>query len=329
MAIYRCNKCGYLAEVNADSIGTTLSCPQCGQSDRVYDTKFFVTKLLDRYFATLAALKRLQAEEEGKEAAHPPPQSTSLHGINLHNTDLISTDLQHGPIHGWFESRKIRVEPNYKAVDTTGFFDEVAIEIGKNYDTYGEIIERIRAAQRKGQPGFFVQLAKKSQKEAQAITTFCRQLYDYSFVAKCYYQKPEKTLNLSLQSSQLIQDFFAGEWLEWFALMQTLELCQAREAKFSCARNLNITFENEDRHELDVFFLLNGSRSVAIECKTGEFRSSIDKYVTLRKRLGLKKEEFIVCVLGLSDDQASGLSSMYDLSFVSEKGLPAHVSRLL
>lgn len=329
MAIYRCNKCGYLAEHGAESIGTTLKCPQCGQIDRVYDTKFFVTKLLDRYFATLTALKRLQSEEEEKEDAPAPVQSSSLRGINLHNTDLISTDLQHGPIHAWFESRKIRIAPNYKAVDTTGFFDEVAIEIGKNYDTFKEIIERIRAAQRKGQPGFFVQLAKKSQKEAQAITAFCRQLYDYSFVAKCYYQKPEKTLNLSLQSSQLIQDFFSGEWLEWFALMQILELCQAREAKFSCARNLNITFENGDLHELDVFFLLNGSRAIAIECKTGEYRSSIDKYVTLRKRLGLKKDEFVICVLGLPDEQASGLSSMYDLTFVSEKGLPAHVAGLL
>lgn len=329
MAIFRCNKCAYLAEVAADPIGATLNCPQCGHTDRVYDTTFFVKKLLEKYFASLASLKRIQAEADNQEPPAAPVQQPSLDGINLHNTDLISTDLQHGPIHDWFAARKIQVKPNYKAVDTTGFFDEVAVELGKHYETYKEIINRIRSAQRVGQPGFFIQLAKKSQKEAQAITTFCRQLYDYSFVAKYYYQKPEKTINLTLQSSQLIQDFFAGEWLEWYALMQVLELCQERNIAFSCARNLSIVFANEDLHELDVFFLLNGTTTICIECKTGEFRQSIDKYGTLRKRLGLTKEQFIVCVLGLPDDQASGLSSMYDLTFVSEKSLIPHVARLL
>jgi len=306
-----------------------MNCPKCGHPDKVYDTSFFVKKLLEKYFALHMSLKRVQAEAENQEPPAAPLQQPSLDGIDLHNTDLISTDLQHGPIHDWFTTRKIQVRPNYKAVDTTGFFDEVAVELGKNYQTYKEVINRIRSAQRIGQPGFFIQLAKKSQKEAQAITTFCRKLYDYSFVAKYYYQKPEKTINLTLQSSPLIQNFFAGEWLEWFALMKVLELCQERNHPFSCARNLSVVFANEDIHELDVFFLLNGKTSICIECKTGEYRQSIDKYGTLRKRLGLAKEQFIICVLSLPEDQASGLTSMYDLTFVSEKGLIPHVTRLL
>lgn len=329
MAIFRCNKCAYLAEMPADSAGTTANCPKCGHAERVYETTFFIKKLLEKYFALQASLKRTEAEADNRESGVEQATTPSLAGINLHNTDLISTDLQHGPIHDWFAAKNIQVRPNYKAVDTTGFFDEIAVELGKNYEIYKEIIDRIRAAQRKGQPGFYIQLAKKSQKEAQAITTFCRQLYDYSFVAKYYYQKPEKTINLTLQSSPLIQSFFAGEWLEWFALMQVLELCQERNLPFACARNLSVVFANEDLHELDVFFLLNGKTSICIECKTGEFRQSIDKYGTLRKRLGLAKEQFIVCVQGLPEDQANGLTSMYDLTFVNERGLLPHVTRLL
>jgi hypothetical protein len=117
--------------------------------------------------------------------------------------------------------------------------------------------------------------------------------------------------------------------LEWFALMQVLEFCQERGIRFSCARNLSVIFANEDLHELDVFFVLNGKTPLCIECKTGEFRQSIDKYATLRKRLGLEKDQFIICVIGLPDVQASGLSSMYDLTFVSERGLNAQLARLL
>jgi len=328
MAIFRCNKCGYLAELATEAVGTTMNCTQCGQPSSVHDTTFFVKKLLEKYFALLASQKRMQAEADNQEAA-APSLPLNLDGINLYNTDQIATDLQHGPIHDWFEAKKIQFRPNHKAVDTTGFFDEVAVELGSNYEIFKAVIEPIRQAQRIGKPGIYLNLSKRSQKEAQILTAFCRRLYDYAFVAKYFYQKEEKTIQLTLQGSQQVQRFFNGEWLEWFALMQILEFSQKNRLHFSCARNLSLVFANEDLHELDVFLILNGNKPICIECKTGEFRPSIDKYATLRKRLGLEKSQFIICVLGLPDEQASGLSSMYDLSFVNERGLAEHFARLL
>lgn len=328
MAIYRCNKCGFLNELAAGAVGTTMNCPQCEHQNSVHDTTFFVRKLLEKYFALLASQKRMQAEADNQEATAPAaPQN--LEGIDLHNTDQIATDLQHGPIHDWFKSRNIQFRANHKAVDTTGFFDEVAVEIGGNYESLKAVIEPIRQAQRIGKPGIYLNLSKRSQKEAQLLTTFCRRLYDFAFVSKYFYQKDEKTIQLTLQSSQQVQRFFNGEWLEWFALMQVLEFGQKKRLNLSCARNLSLVFANEDLHELDVFCILNGEKPVCIECKTGEFRPSIDKYATLRKRLGLEKSQFIICVLGLPDEQARGLSSMYDLTFVSESGLAGHLANLV
>ena len=148
-------------------------------------------------------------------------------------------------------------------------------------------------------------------------------------MARYFYQKPEKIVRLTLQSSPRIQSFFAGEWMEWLAMMQVLELCQERRIDLSLARRLSVVFPNEDLHELDLFFVLNGSTPVCIECKTGEFRQSIDKYVTLRRRLGLEKEQFVVAVVGLSEEQGRGLSSMYDLTFVGESGLGPHLGRVV
>jgi len=328
MAIYRCNKCGLLNELAAAAVGTTMNCPQCEHPNSVFDTTYFVKKLLEKYFALLASQKRMQAEADNQEATAPvAPQN--LEGIDLHNTDQIATDLQHGPIHDWFKSRNIQFRANLKAVDTTGFFDEVAVEIGGNYESLKAVIEPIRQAQRIGKPGIYLNLSKRSQKEAQLLTTFCRRLYDFAFVSKYFYQKDEKTIQITLQSSQQVHRFFNGEWLEWFALMQVLEFGQKTRLSLSCARNLSLVFANEDLHELDVFCILNGRKPVCIECKTGEFRPSIDKYATLRKRLGLEKSQFILCVLGLPDEQARGLSSMYDLTFVSESGLADHLASLI
>ncbi len=327
MAIYRCNKCGHLAEMIAAQVGTTMGCPQCGQSNPIYDTTFFVKKLLEKYFALQAVQKRLQTATDSQETTETD-QPLKLEGVNLFNTELIASDLQHGPILDWFTTRKIQIRPNHKAVDTTGFFDEIAVELGANYELLKVVVEPIRQAQRIGKPGTYLNLSKWSQKEAQLLTAFCRRLYDYAFVAKYFYQKEQKTIQLTLQISQQIQRFFNGEWLEWYALMQVLEFGQKNHLETSCARNLEIVFANEDLHELDVFFLLNRDKPVCIECKTGEFRPSIEKYTTLRKRLGLAKSQFIVCVLGLPAEQASGLSSMYDLTFVNEHGLTPHLTTL-
>lgn len=98
--------------------------------------------------------------------------------------------------------------------------------------------------------------------------------------------------------------------------------------RFSCARNLNITLQNGDSHELDVFMLIDGKMPICIECKTGEYRQNIDKYLGLRKRLGIDAKSFILCITGLGDEHAKGLTAMYDLTFVNERELAAHLARL-
>ena len=62
--------------------------------------------------------------------------------------------------------------------------------------------------------------------------------------------------------------------------------------------------------------------------KSGEYRQDIDRYVSLRKRLGLTGKKLVMCVAGLSDEHAKGLTAMYDLTFVSEQGLLPHLRTL-
>ena len=63
-----------------------------------------------------------------------------------------------------------------------------------------------------------------------------------------------------------------------------------------------------------------------IECKTGEFRSEIEKYVQLRKRLGIDRTQVIVCNPDLTDEQATGLGTMYGLTFLNLRTLRAHLA---
>ena len=330
MAIFRCNKCAHLQEHADDQIGATIACPRCAHPAQVYPTLFFIGRLLEKYFAAqreIMGLKTPPAETPSRPSVMATPAAPQA-AVDLSNTDHLASERQHGPIADWFNRRQITVQVENQAVDTTGFFDEVAMALGRNLAVLKEVVDRIRGAQQRGYSSTIIAFDGKSADDVRAITSFCQQLYDFSFVARSIPNRQKNNLLLALQTAAAVRHFFTGEWLEWFALMTCLEYTRERNKGFSCARQLGITLANDDRHELDVFMLIDGQLPIVIECKSGEFRSDIDKYVTLRKRLGLNGKNVVLCIAGLPDDQAKGLTAMYDLSFVSERSLLPHLSSL-
>ena len=330
MAIIRCNKCTQLAEQPDNLAGQSIACPQCGTPVAVHSTLFFIEKLLDKYFTAQREVIRLKAPAASSKAISPEAEPTNSppSDVDLANTDFLATELQHGPIYDWFHKKLIKVQANMRGVDTSGFFDEVAETIGGNFDVLKEVLERIRWSQQKEHASTTIHLDKKSPNDAKAISAFCQQLYDFSFVAKCFHNKPENNVRLILQTAPTIRDFFNGEWLEWHALMTSLRYAKERKRRFSCTRGLNLTLANGDPYELDVFMLIDGNLPICIECKSGEFRQNIDRYLALRKRLGLEAKQFVMCIAGLSDENAKAFSAMYDLTFVNERGLSTHLGRL-
>lgn len=259
------------------------------------------------------------------------PSGVPTEGIDfdIHNTKAMTYVQQYEPIVKWFQQKQIQLGVDHNAVDTTGFFDEVALSLGEQYDLLKEVSDRIARTQRKGYTSVTLNFSNYSQKEVQALTSFCQDLYEYSFIAKYFYQNKEKRAHLTLQTTPVIVKFFNGEWLEWFVFMKLLSVFKEKRVRFSCLRSLDIVFPNEDKHELDIFFLINEKIPLCIECKSGEFRSMIEKYAKLRNRLQIEKPSFLLLALGLSDEQSRGLTSMYEMTFVNEKNFLEYVQSLL
>lgn len=324
MSISRCNKCGTITEHDREMVGTSHDCVRCETSNPIYDTVLFINKVLEQYFAQKNELNALRAS--ATQPLETPKESTE---VDIHNSDWLSLNTQHCPIIDWFKSKTISTTINAGAVDTTGFFDEAAVSIGSNYDLLGEVVERIRFAQQKEFNSIPIYLSKKSTDDAKDIETFARRLHEYSLVARCVPNKEDNKILLVLQNAPNVRRFFAGEWLEWFALMTGLRICQERKVEFSCARNLTLSFPPNEKRELDVFFLINKTRPLYIECKTGEFRQDLDKYISLKKRLGIEQKHFILCVTDLNSEQCKGLSAMHGMTFVNVQTLGEHLSTLL
>lgn len=334
MALFRCGKCGHLREVSNEYKGKSVNCPRCKTPSPVYDTVAFVTKVIEQFIAQKNELQQLRsqlASHQNTDTAVPaeaekePPQPLS--DIDIYNTEELKSEQQYEPILKFFQKRQVQVDVNHQALDTTGFFDEVAVQLGDNYETLRLVSDKIKRIQQKGYTNIKLILNKKSQKDIQTITRFCKDLYDYSFVAEYFYQNQEKIIRLTLQTSPKIVNFFNGEWMEWFVFMKLLDFFREKQVPVACLRNLSIMFPNEDRHELDVFFLVNKTIPLCIECKTGEFRKDIEKYSVLKERLKLDGTQFLLCVIGLSEKQTQGLSSMYDVTFVNEKNFLQQVEK--
>lgn len=335
MAIFRCNRCGYLRQVTDEYINKSAKCPQCQTPSPIHDTITFIEKILDRYFALKKELSQVQQQAVSSEQLefqivdNPDESSFALNEIDIHNTTELTSNQQLKPIITWFETHKITISVDPKDLDTTGFFDEMALELGNNYEVLREVSDKIKRTQNKGYTNVNFQLATKSQKEIQEIVHFCNQLYKYSFVAKCYYQKKEKILKLTLQTATPIVHFFNGVWFEWFVFVQTFTLLQEKQLNFSGVRSLNVTFPNEDSYELDNFFIVDNTIPLCIECKAGEFRQDLDKYSRLRKRMNIPSSHYLLCVAGLTDEQANGLTSMYEVTVVNENTIKTYVEKLL
>ncbi len=330
MAIFRCNKCAYLREVPSQYVGKSTKCPVCQQENLIYDTVDFVNKLLQKYFGLYAELRQLRKELQSTDSSSVTTSDdfSERVDIDIHNTSFMMDRKQYQPIIDWFQQQQIKVEIDPKTVDTTGFFDEIAVRLGEDYDMLKEVSERIKRAQIKSYTNAMLNLSDNSQKEMEQITKFCRELYEYSFVSKYYYDKQEKRIRLSLQTAPAIVSFFNGGWVEWYVFMKILKLFYENNISFSCSRNITVYFPNEDKYELDVFFLIKGDIPLCIECKSGEFRQFIGKYSKLRSKLKIEKAHFLLLSVGLSDQQTQGLTSMFDITFVNEKNFLEYIAKI-
>ena len=329
MAVFLCGRCGHVREVSSDHIGKSVGCPRCKQAGAVHDTVKLFERLIDEYRSQRTELRELKeriapAKEPGKQDVGRPP----LPEIDLHDTTALSDPRQFAPILSWFEQRRIQIDINRRAMDTTGFFDEIAVKLGDGYGTLKLVSNQIKYAQRRGFSAAKLTLSKSGEDEVATLTSFCRELHQYSFVAKYFHRKDDRTAWLTLQTAPEVVKFFNGEWLEWYVFMKLLAFFREMRVPVACLRNPMITLPNEDLHELDVFFLVDNRIPLCVECKTGEFRNDIDKYTRLAKRLNLDKGQFLVCATELDEKQIRGFNSMYGLTFVNLTNLLDHVRKV-
>ncbi len=343
MAILRCAHCQFLKEVANQHIGKITKCPNCQKPAKVVDTlqlvnaavsqflklsqeyKLFkqnhaeiqtkLTELVNKHVQLNREKSKLQKQLEHLHETSKGDNSIELpddfySGYAFENQAHAESLNNFQPIIDWLKSRNIKVTPNTKASDISGYFDEIAVMLGDNLTVLTELLEGIRYRQRKGYDKFTLHLENYDKNSVKLLKEFCQMAYEFAFFSKYHFSKEKYSIFLTLNQSPQIQNFFNGEWLEWYAFMKVASFLTVKKQKFSCLRSSQITFVSDNTYnEIDMFFLVGANNQpLWIECKTGEFRDSINKYQELRKRLNINPKYSILLVSGLEDDKAAAMS---------------------
>lgn len=339
MAILFCRKCGYFREIRSQYTGKSVICPQCRHTNTIHDTMEFFKRIIEKYRAQNRALRKLKEQfspADSTESADSADSGNStiddrqlLADIDIHNTTTLTDPRQYEPIVEWMKKKNIQIEIDHQAIDTTGFFDEIAVQLGDHYETLQLVGNQIKFAQSKSHASARIMLSKSTEGQVDTILNFCRELHDYSFISRYFYNKKEKFVRLILQNAPAIVKFFNGEWMEWYAFMKILNFFRENGVPVACLRSFHIVFTNREKYEIDGLFLVRNEMPLVVECKTGEFRHDIHKYSILRKKLKLNKTQFMICAIGLNDKQIQGFNSMYDVTFANESNFLDHVGKFI
>mgnify|MGYP002627015031 CR=1 FL=1 len=308
MAIYHCPRCGLLAE-STELVGNTIACANCAQEVEIQDTVLLVQSIMQKYSELSNKIKLLQEKYIPLDTANTAFQAT------LNNSDFFANPKQHEKIKHYLNSKNLTVSFNYAAVDMSGYFDEAAELIGDHFPLLEKYLKQIRFLYANNKVSLMIECVNLPQQENQKLQNIFKKLFNYTILSKYSYQASEKKIRISLNTSDNIKKFLTGGWLEWYATIKLIKEAKMQEKPFSIARSVIVQHENGDKNEFDVVFMIDNKTPLFIECKSGEFRQYLDKFIRICKKINIPTKNWLVLASEIDKQQADAFEKMYPVRF--------------
>ena len=237
--------------------------------------------------------------------------------VSSHSNLNIEAEIQERKqVIEWLESLGITVNNYYQAQSSDYIYDRLTIALGDNYQYLEKLYQQIKRKLSTG-GSFKLKLAGQEQQQICQNTSFCSQLYEYTFLATYRYIAASKTIVASPNRKGEVINFFSGQWFERFIYLKISQLLSHHELNYQCLLNPEIITPDGNNFELDIVFLVEG-KPLWIECKTGQYQNYIHKYSEFRKTLKIEPERSFLVILGISDRLAADLTQMYELVVSNE-----------
>lgn len=267
--------------------------------------------ILDELKNIRAELQLLRQELREKSSDNPDVAQENLSPSNNNDKKNILT------VQDWIANRGITVKHYREQSAADAVFDRLATFLGEHFRTLSRFYEALKRSLISGN-SVTLNVASSGQKELAELTQFCTMLHSYAFLSSYKYNKNTKTIFASPNRTGIIINFFTGEWFERYVYLKISSLISQNGNDFTVLINPKITFPNGGDFEFDLFFLVAG-KSLWVECKTGDYQSYIARYAAARKTLNIPQRRAILVILGISNDLATHLTHLYNITVANEE----------
>lgn len=255
-------------------------------------------------------------------AIEPPPISP----VRLPDRPKISPATNH-PVErtiDWLNSLNIQVLKSRQPEPSDEVWDRVAWQLGENTKnpTFDSLYRQLKIGITQNTTRY-LNFSEKSQKDLVLCLQFVRFLKDRSFLNSYYYDKNNRTIRITPPENGTIRNFLTGGWLERYIHQKIIQYLDQEKMEYQCLANPELKFSNGDVFELDFLFLINNS-PVWIECKSGQnFTNNniLNNYSRHQKKLQIAKENSILVIYNIADDQSVELSQLWNFTFVDQHNI--------
>lgn len=277
----------------------------------------------------LSAIKRQVARLQLRSSALKTPSSSPSPGLTTSEVATVSETAAEGtPVElgqdsverviAWLGTRQVSVESYYQLSSDADFiFDDLAVYLGDRYTALASLYKQMKRDVSSGRQ-FRFSLKDKSQEDINLCTQFCQKLSGLSLLSSYRYSKSEKLIQATLQSRADVIRFFHGQWFERFVCRKVTQLLAQRRLDYECLMNPKVVFQNGDRFELDLLFLVN-NEPLWIECKTGKnYDAFLERYSNHQKVLGIPKSHSLFVILDVPETQVAARNRFWQLTVTSQ-----------
>lgn len=259
----------------------------------------------------MVSLKKAKTNAPNRQPENKPIQAK----INLNDTDLFANQEAVEKIKQYLNNKNLTATFDYDAMDMSGYFDESSEIIGDHFALLEKYLKQIRYLYNNGKVGLTIHCADLPKNESQKLQDIFKQLFDYTIFAKYFYNSEDKKIRITLNTAESVKKFMCGGWLEWFAAIKLIKEVHGRGKKFAIARSVIVEHENGDKNEFDVVFMSEDQTPIFIECKSGEFRQHLDKFIRICKKISIPTRNWLVLASEIDQKQANAFEKMYPVSF--------------
>ena len=218
----------------------------------------------------------------------------------------------------WLSQSGITIKSSRQKLESDDVYDNLARFLGQNFDALQGFYKQIKWSLRNGR-SINLSLASNTPAEISQNTQFLYMLRDYAFVLqKSRYYKDTKKIFAVPHNEGKVIDFFTGTWFERFVYLEVSALLAQANVEYDALVNCQLSLPGGHDAELDLFFLINQSLPLWIECKTGGYQNHLFRYSKMRSQLGILKKRAFLMILDLDETLADQLTSLHEITVVNQ-----------